>query len=69
MIKGRTDFSVFNYSMKEFFYTVQLEVEDQYTTRHNMANVLYAVAARLDKIGYCQGMSGIAALLLCFATE
>lgn len=26
VIRGRTDFSVFNYSMKEFFYTVQLGV-------------------------------------------
>lgn len=54
--------------MKEFFFTVQLEVEDQHTTRTNMANVLYGVAARLDRVGYCQGMSGIAALLLCFAS-
>lgn len=67
VIRGRTDFSVFNYSMKEFFYTVQLGVEDQHTTRLNIANVLYGVAARFDKIGYCQGMSGIAAFLLCFA--
>lgn len=69
VIRGRTDFSVFNYSMKEFFYTVQLGVEDQHTTRLNIANVLYGVAARFDKIGYCQGMSGIAAFLLCFAEE
>lgn len=55
--------------MKEFFYTVQLGVEDQHTTRLNIANVLYGVAARFDKIGYCQGMSGIAAFLLCFAEE
>ena len=26
VIRGRTDFSVFNYSMKEFFFTVQLGV-------------------------------------------
>jgi hypothetical protein len=53
--------------MKEFFYMVQLGVEDQHTTRLNIANVLYAVAARFNKVGYCQGMSGIAAFLLCFA--
>jgi len=69
VIRGRTDFSVFNYSMKEFFYMVQLGVEDQHTTRLNIANVLYAVAARFNKVGYCQGMSGIAAFLLCFADE
>jgi hypothetical protein len=55
--------------MKEFFYTVQLSIGDQHTTRLNIANVLYAVAARFDKVGYCQGMSGIAAFLLCFAEE
>jgi hypothetical protein len=69
VIRGRTDFSVFNYSMKEFFYTVQLGVEDQHSTRLNIANVLYAVAARFERVGYCQGMSGIAAFLLCFASE
>ena len=26
VIRGRTDFSVFNYSMKEFFYTIQISV-------------------------------------------
>lgn len=26
VIRGRTDFSVFNYSMKEFFYTIQQTV-------------------------------------------
>lgn len=55
--------------MKEFFYTMQEELEDQHTTRLNIANVLYAVAARYDKVGYCQGMSGISAFLLCFASE
>lgn len=30
---------------------------------------MYGVAARFDKVGYCQGMSGIAAFLLCFASE
>jgi hypothetical protein len=55
--------------MKEFFYTIQVSVEDQHTTRLNIANVLYAVAARYERVGYCQGMSGIAAFLLCFATE
>jgi hypothetical protein len=69
VIRGRTDFSVFNYSMKEFFYTMQENVEDQHITRINIANVLYGVAARYDRVGYCQGMSGIAALLLCFAEE
>lgn len=34
-----------------------------------MANVLYAVAARFDQIGYVQGMSSIAAFLLCFCSE
>ena len=48
---------------------VQLGVEDQHTTRLNIANVLYAIAARFNKVGYCQGMSGIAAFLLCFADE
>lgn len=55
--------------MKEFFYTIQVNVEDQHTTRLNIANVLYGVAARYEKVGYCQGMSGIAAFLLCFASE
>lgn len=55
--------------MKEFFYTIQENIEDQHTTRLNIANVLYGVAARYDKVGYCQGMSGIAAFLLCFASE
>jgi hypothetical protein len=54
--------------MKEFFYTIQ-SVENQHITRLNIANVLYAIAARFDKVGYCQGMSGIAAFLLCFAQE
>lgn len=44
-------------------------MEDQHTTRVNIANVLYAVAARYDRVGYCQGMSGIAAFLLCFSKE
>ena len=34
-----------------------------------MANVLYAVAARFDQVGYVQGMSSIAAFLLCFCSE
>lgn len=55
--------------MKEFFYTIQVSVDNKHTTRLNIANVLYAVAARYDKVGYCQGMSGIAAFLLCFASE
>ena len=46
---------------------MQLSVPDQHTTRLNIANVLYAVAARYEKVGYCQGMSGIAAFLLCFS--
>jgi hypothetical protein len=54
--------------MKEFFYTIQ-NVEQLETTRLNIANVLYAVAARYERVGYCQGMSGIAAFLLCFAQE
>lgn len=54
--------------MKEFLYTIQ-NVENLHTTRLNIANVLYAIAARYDKVGYCQGMSGIAAFLLCFAQE
>ena len=48
---------------------MQANVENQHTTRLNIANVLYAVAARFDKVGYCQGMSGIGAFLLCFAQE
>jgi hypothetical protein len=55
--------------MKEFFYTIQLDVKDQHVTRLNIANVLYGIAARFDKVGYCQGMSGISAFLLCFASE
>lgn len=54
--------------MKEFFYTVQ-NIEKLEMTRLNIANVLYAIAARYNKVGYCQGMSGIAAFLLCFAQE
>lgn len=34
-----------------------------------MANVLYAIAARFDQIGYVQGMSSVAAFLLCFCSE
>ena len=34
-----------------------------------MANVLYAIAARFDQVGYVQGMSSIAAFLLCFCSE
>lgn len=38
-------------------------------TRQNIANVLYAIAARYDQIGYVQGMSSVAAYLLCFCNE
>lgn len=34
-----------------------------------MANVLYAIAARFDQVGYVQGMSSIAAFLLSFCSE
>jgi hypothetical protein len=67
VIKGRTDSSVFNFSMREFFYTVKSDIEDK-VSRDNIKNVLYALAARFDKIGYCQGMSGVAAFLLCFSS-
>jgi hypothetical protein len=66
-MKGRTDSSVFNFSMREFFYTVQKQY-DSMSCRENIRNVLYAIAARFDKIGYCQGMSGVAAYILCFAS-
>ena len=68
VIKGRTDSSVFNFSMREFFYTVKADIEDR-ISRDNIKNVLYALAARYDKVGYCQGMSGVAAFLLCFSSE
>ena len=54
--------------MREFFYTVKADIEDR-ISRDNIKNVLYALAARYDKIGYCQGMSGVAAFLLCFSSE
>lgn len=71
MIKGRTDYSVFNYSMREFFYMVQGNDPtcSQQKSRLNIANVLYAVAARFDQVGYVQGMSSISAFLLCFCSE
>mgnify|MGYP002078390740 FL=1 len=34
-----------------------------------MANVLYAIASRFDQVGYVQGMSSVAAFLLCFCSE
>ena len=54
--------------MREFFYTVKSDIEDR-ISRDNIKNVLYALAARYDRIGYCQGMSGVAAFLLCFSSE
>lgn len=36
--------------------------------RKNIANVLYALSARYEKIGYVQGMSSVAAFMLCFCT-
>jgi hypothetical protein len=53
--------------MREFFYTVKADIEDK-VSRDNIKNVLYGLAARYDKIGYCQGMSGVAAFLLCFSS-
>ena len=54
--------------MRQFFYTVKSEIDDK-ISRENIKNVLYALAARYDKIGYCQGMSGVAAFLLCFSSQ
>ena len=68
VIKGRTDYTVFSYSLSEFFYILQ-QNEERSSTRNNIANVLYALAARYDQIGYVQGMSSVAAYLLCFARE
>ena len=31
--------------------------EEKVATRQNIANVLYAIAARYDQIGYVQGMN------------
>lgn len=55
--------------MREFFFIAQQNVEEKQAKRNSIANVLYALAARFDRIGYCQGMSGVAAFLLCFASE
>jgi hypothetical protein len=62
---------VFNYSLRDFIYTVQSNSNNtiREQARINMANVLYAIAARFDQVGYVQGMSSIAAYLLCFCTE
>jgi hypothetical protein len=34
-----------------------------------MSNVLCAITGKYSELGYCQGMSSIAAFLLCFGTE
>lgn len=68
MLLGRTDFKVFNYSMREFFYKLQKDKTTD-AVRRNIANVLYALTTKFPDIGYCQGMSSIAAFLLAFASE
>lgn len=65
---GRTDYKVFNYSLREFFFKVQKDKSTE-SVRKNMANVLYAVTSRFPTMGYCQGMSSIAAFLLSFGSE
>lgn len=65
---GRTDISVFNYSMRDLLFRVQKD-KTRDSTRRSMANVLSAVTGKHNELGYCQGMSNIAAFLLCFGTE
>jgi hypothetical protein len=65
---GRTDISVFNHSMRDLLFKVQKD-KSRDATRRSMANVLSAVTAKHNELGYCQGMSSIAAFLLCFGTE
>ena len=65
---GRTDPTVFNYSIKEFLFKVQAN-RTREGTRRSMSNVLCAVTGKYSNSGYCQGMSNIAAFLMCFGTE
>lgn len=68
VMMGRTDISVFNYSMRDLLFKVQKD-KTRDSTRRSMANVLSAVTGKHNELGYCQGMSNIAAFLLCFGTE
>lgn len=65
---GRTDLCVFNSSMRDLLFKVQRD-KTKDSTRRSMANVLSAVTGKHNELGYCQGMSNIAAFLLCFGSE
>ena len=68
VLLGRTDFKVFNFSLREFFYKMQKDKPVE-AVRRLIANVLSALSSKFPAMGYCQGMSAIAAFLLCFSSE
>lgn len=65
---GKTDPELFNYSMHEFFNTLQ-QGKDRAECRRNIKNVLLAHCLRNPSIGYVQGINMLAAFLLCFLDE
>ncbi|KRX05968.1 Zinc finger, FYVE/PHD-type [Pseudocohnilembus persalinus] len=65
---SRTDYKVFNYSIKEFLYFCQFDhkIED---VRKNLFRVLKAFTVKNSEFGYSQGMNSMAAILLAFCDE
>lgn len=68
LYKGKTDDSVFNYSMYEFLNMVQSNLSKA-SCRENQKNVLFAHCWRNPSVGYVQGLNLLVAYLLCFLDE
>ena len=68
--EGRTDFEVWNFSMRSFLFKLQnMSKTSVPEARENIKRVLEGLLVKYPQIGYCQGMNYIIGFILCFANE